>query len=178
VLDLAELDTVRLSNLASETALDGDYNDNGSVDAADYAAWRDNLGMAFPLRSSHRIRCQCGERRHQFPRLDRLGQVFLEAVRECPLAIRVASRSGQGNNRKMSRSIAIPAAQLANKLISIHTRHVEVAGDNGWPICREKFHRLICRFGCKHLDTTAVKDAFDCLPGFRVVVDNQNQFSN
>jgi hypothetical protein len=49
VLDLAELDAVRLANLSAPMALAGDYNDNGAVDAADYAVWRNNLGTSFAL---------------------------------------------------------------------------------------------------------------------------------
>jgi hypothetical protein len=49
VLDAAALDAVRLSNLAPSMALSGDFNDNGTVDAADYAAWRDKLGTASTL---------------------------------------------------------------------------------------------------------------------------------
>jgi hypothetical protein len=49
ILDLEELDTVRLANLQAPMVLNGDYNDNGAVDAADYALWRDNLGMSITL---------------------------------------------------------------------------------------------------------------------------------
>jgi hypothetical protein len=49
VLDLAELDAVRLANLSAAVPLTGDYNDNGTVDAADYALWRDNLNTSFTL---------------------------------------------------------------------------------------------------------------------------------
>jgi hypothetical protein len=49
VLDLAELDAVRLSNLAAQIALTGDYNDNDAVDSADYVRWRDSLGMSISL---------------------------------------------------------------------------------------------------------------------------------
>jgi hypothetical protein len=49
VLTLAELDAVRLSNLSAPMDLFGDYNDNGAVDAADYALWRDKLNMSVTL---------------------------------------------------------------------------------------------------------------------------------
>jgi hypothetical protein len=49
VLDLAELDAVRLANLMPATGLDGDYNENDAVDAADYTLWRNNLGMSITL---------------------------------------------------------------------------------------------------------------------------------
>jgi hypothetical protein len=49
VLDLAELDAVRLANLSPPMVLTGDYNDNGTVDAADYAVWRNNVGTSLAL---------------------------------------------------------------------------------------------------------------------------------
>jgi hypothetical protein len=49
VLEIAELDAVRLANLSPATVLTGDYNDNGTVDAADYALWRNNLDTSFAL---------------------------------------------------------------------------------------------------------------------------------
>jgi hypothetical protein len=49
VLDLAALEAVRLDNLSAPMELAGDFNDNGTVDAADYAAWRDKLGTASTL---------------------------------------------------------------------------------------------------------------------------------
>jgi hypothetical protein len=49
VLDLEELDAVRLANLMPAMGLDGDYNENGAVDAADYTLWRNNLGMSITL---------------------------------------------------------------------------------------------------------------------------------
>jgi hypothetical protein len=49
VLDLAALDAVRLANLPPDMGLAGDYNDNGTVDAADYVVWRKNEGTSNTL---------------------------------------------------------------------------------------------------------------------------------
>jgi len=37
------IDNIRVGRV--QTAVDGDYNGNGTVDAADYTVWRDNLGL-------------------------------------------------------------------------------------------------------------------------------------
>lgn len=42
-------DSVVLSVLGDASALLGDYNDDGVVDAADYTVWRDNLGTSLTL---------------------------------------------------------------------------------------------------------------------------------
>jgi len=52
VLDLASLDAVRLANLPATMQLIGDYNDNGTVDAADYVFWRKNEGTTNMLPNS------------------------------------------------------------------------------------------------------------------------------
>lgn len=44
ILDLAALEQVRLANLPPDTGLDGDHNQDGFVDAADYVAWRKTDG--------------------------------------------------------------------------------------------------------------------------------------
>ncbi len=36
-------------NATSTAGVAGDYNNNGTVDAADYTTWRDNLGTGFAL---------------------------------------------------------------------------------------------------------------------------------
>jgi hypothetical protein len=43
IYDLNDFDDSEPGDLA------GDYNDNGTVDAADYSVWRDNLGQSFEL---------------------------------------------------------------------------------------------------------------------------------
>ena len=48
VLDLAALEAVRLENI-SDAGLDGDFNGDGSVDAADYVTWRKGLGTTHTL---------------------------------------------------------------------------------------------------------------------------------
>ena len=45
VLDLAALDAVRLDNLPPDVGLDGDYNEDGTVDSADYVVWRRDDGL-------------------------------------------------------------------------------------------------------------------------------------
>lgn len=42
-------DRIVLSNFESSGILPGDYNDDGTVDIADYTVWRDNLGAAITL---------------------------------------------------------------------------------------------------------------------------------
>lgn len=39
----------RIEIVTAPAGIDGDYNDNGSVDAADYAVWRDTLGQSVTL---------------------------------------------------------------------------------------------------------------------------------
>ena len=39
---------VRLTYIGGGGGLDGDYNENGIIDAADYTVWRDNLGSTIP----------------------------------------------------------------------------------------------------------------------------------
>jgi len=53
---LTQLDAALLRDLGYDvllefppTILQGDFNDDGSIDAADYAVWRDNLGQAITL---------------------------------------------------------------------------------------------------------------------------------
>jgi hypothetical protein len=49
ILDLAALEAVRMSNLSTSMVLGSDFNENASVDAADYTLWRNNLGMSVTL---------------------------------------------------------------------------------------------------------------------------------
>ncbi len=42
-------DNFTVYSFLPQTPVAGDYNENGSVDAADYNIWRDNLGTAFVL---------------------------------------------------------------------------------------------------------------------------------
>jgi hypothetical protein len=41
----------RLARLVPAAGVAGDYNGNGTVDAADYVVWRNNLGASFQLQN-------------------------------------------------------------------------------------------------------------------------------
>lgn len=45
----AFIDDLRITALGTAAGVDGDYNDDGTVDAADYTVWRDNLGQSVTL---------------------------------------------------------------------------------------------------------------------------------
>ena len=49
ITDVGPVGTVTLSTTSTPVVVHGDYNGNGTVDAADYTVWRDHLGQTFTL---------------------------------------------------------------------------------------------------------------------------------
>ena len=49
ITDIAPVGTVTLSTTSTPVGVHGDYNGNGTVDAADYTVWRDHFGQDYAL---------------------------------------------------------------------------------------------------------------------------------